>query len=565
MMKVSKEAGSDELWLGDKFPKDLPVQLTDKEREERAKDMSGAQIELTGLEEEKKETLKDFAARMKPLQELVRNLAPVVNTGIEQRPVPTRWRQELGGSSAVLVRLDTFEVLEDTRRALNPAELEGLQSTLGFGRSGRPAPEETPSSLIDEALSQGDALGRTEKATPLIMPGHGPDSQPVGRGTTDYRKAPVNANRGAQMCETEEEHEYGKPDPEGWASCRKCPADRRIVATATLYDGPVREPGEVDMSSSQATLDALDDAPPTSTLRWPLGDTMWLVSIDGDQLWFHSPDTASSSSRKHGPAGWAPGNDTSSRVLPWTVGGQELAEVPGPVVALAEYMLSVGAEGLVPPRSMFDVKADIAAERTREMAQWDEEAAGQMKAAAAEALAHPATYLLGDDMLGWTLEVERGEHEMLAPLLWLCGEGHRWPFSYHSESGVLLPNPGAVGGLTLDGFDARHKPMLLRAEEMCRNGTVAELRAPPASTEAPGADLTDLAAAFLIVLLDGPLTLEAIRSKTTNRRAGTTAKSLIQKGFVADYSDPSRYTLTPAGRQTAELLKKAKESRKGKA
>jgi hypothetical protein len=557
-MKVSKEAGSDELWLGDKFPKDLPVQMTDKEREERAKEMSGAQIELTGLEDEKREALKAFAARMKPLQQLVKNLAPVVNTGIEQRPVPTRWRQELGGSSAVLVRLDTFEVLEDTRRALNPAELEGLQSTMGFGRSGRPAPEETPSSLIDEALSQGVALGRTEKTKP--------------RGPVDFRKAPVNANRGAQMCETEEEHEYGKPDPEGWASCRKCPADRRIVAEATAN---LTDMGEVDLSESQAALDALEageaalqemkDAGYKVALRWPLGDTMWMLSIEEDQLWFHSPDMASSSSRKHGPAGWAPENDPSSRVLPWTVGGQELAEVPGPVVALAEYMLSVGAEGLVPPRSMAEVKAAIAAERTREMAQWDEEAAGQLKAAAAEALAHPATYHLGDDMPGWMLEVEHADHEMLAPRLNLCGEGHRWPFSYNAESGVLLPNPAAVEGLTLEGFDARHKPMLLRAEEMCRNGTVAELRATPPSTGNAGADLTDLAAAFLIALLDGPLTPEAIRSKTNNRRAGTTAKSLIQKGFVAASSSPSRYTLTPAGRQTAELLKKAKESRKGKA
>ena len=354
-MKVSKEAGSDELWLGDKFTKDLPVQLTDKELEARAKEMSGAQVELTGLEEEKKATMRSFSERMKPLQSLVKGLAPVVSTGVEQREVPVRWRQELGASSAVLVRLDTHEVLEETRRALNPAELDGLQTTLGFGRSGGPAPEETPSSLLNEVLSLGFTEDLEEK------------TRPANRATTDYRKAPANANRGVEMCATEEEHEYGPPDAEGWQPCRKCPADRRIVTTATLTDM-----GEEDLSASQAALDALDAGPKAPSLRWPLGDTAWMLSIEDDQLWFHSPELASSSSRRHGPAGWVPDAHGTDRIAFWNpMPGDAMAVVPLIVIAAAVSLLDSGAEGLVLPRPMSEVKAAIAAERAADMEKWD--------------------------------------------------------------------------------------------------------------------------------------------------------------------------------------------------
>lgn len=457
-MKVSKDAGGASMRIGDVFTKALPVKLADAERAEKAQEMASAQIEATSLEEEKKRVAKDFTDKIKPLKAMVEQLAPVVESGIEERQVEVQWEQELGGASAVLRRLDTGEVLEETRRALNEGEIRGLQETFGFGREGGPAPEEVPSSLIEEALSQGVALGRAEKATAQAE-----DSEERSHGPVDFRKAPANANRGVNQCPGE--HTFGPPGEDGWQACRKCPVDQRVNAAPVK---PLTDMGEDDLSESQAALDALEASPKATTLRWPLGDTMWMLAIDGAQLWFHSPDTAASSSRRHGPAGWVPEAHGMERIVAW---GGDLGDVPMPVIAAAVALLSseVEAEGLIVPRSMAEAKAAIAAEREKDMqADW------------------PAP--------------DSSEHE-IAP-------------------------------------------------------------APEIQEEPEAASLTDLAAAFLMALLDGPLTLEAIRAKTMNRRAGTTAKNLMEKGFVADDADPSRYTLTTTGRQTAELLKKAKDSRK---
>lgn len=335
MTKVSKEAGSDVLKIGDVFRRDLLVQLTHQEIAAKAKEMAEAQIELTRLEEEKKRVAKEYSDKIAPLKAKVAHLAPVIESGIEERPVEVQWEQHLGTMSQVLRRLDTDEVLEESRKALSPDALEQAQVNFGFDGGGTDEPAEL--------------RPRPSRAAPP------PKAEEAPRTTADFRRAPANANRGVHQCEGE--HEFGPADAEGWKSCRKCPIDTRPVAP------PAEEP---DMGESLAALEQLEvvPAPKAVEVRWPLssGPEAWQLALEGDNIFLHSPDMPGAPTRPYGPAGWVPTNSEHERIAPWAH-AKGWGEVPVGVLATAAELLANRPEGMPAFRTMAEVRAEFAAQR----------------------------------------------------------------------------------------------------------------------------------------------------------------------------------------------------------
>lgn len=341
-MLVSKEAGSDVLKLGEVFHKDLLVQLTTEEIAAKASEMATAQMKLMRLEEIKKRWMKRIGDKMKPLKASVEHLATVIDSGEELQPVRVQWEQELGTMNQVLRRLDTQELISESRQAMPP------QAVLDFI-----APPEEGGSPVEDVEAEPQSRPERTPAEP----------EPERRTTADYRKVPANANRGTHLCE-EGKHEYGPPDAEGWQPCRKCPEDMRPVAK----QAPAGE-DEPDLDESQAALEEMEASAEGSTrkvpveIRWPLsaGAEAWQLSINGDDIYLHSPDLPGSPTRAHGPAGWVPTGSEHLRIVPW--GHAKVWDVPPAVLSTAAELLASPPEGMPRVRTMSEVRAEIAAQR----------------------------------------------------------------------------------------------------------------------------------------------------------------------------------------------------------
>ena len=98
--------------MGHRIERLLPCELTDDQVNEVAKELAKNVAEYNALEEEKKQVTKDYAERLQLIDTLQRQLAKVVETGKEERPVMCEWDYHSPRNMKRLIRQDTFEVVE---------------------------------------------------------------------------------------------------------------------------------------------------------------------------------------------------------------------------------------------------------------------------------------------------------------------------------------------------------------------------------------------------------------------------------------------------------------------
>lgn len=125
----------------------LPVNLTYKEREERAKELADAITTHDQIDEERKDVAKDFRERLKGANKNIRRLAVCVARGTEDRPTVCEWRSSPERALVYLVRCDTGETIES--RAMSAAEREAALQPGLPGLPKDPPPPEAEEYVVD--------------------------------------------------------------------------------------------------------------------------------------------------------------------------------------------------------------------------------------------------------------------------------------------------------------------------------------------------------------------------------------------------------------------------------
>jgi hypothetical protein len=96
-----------------KYPRLLPVDLTEQEMKDTAHAMVEAQDKLQGAEEKKAEVSAQLGADVKAAKSEVSRLARLYRNGYEYRDVECEERHDPESNMVRVVRLDTFEVVEE--------------------------------------------------------------------------------------------------------------------------------------------------------------------------------------------------------------------------------------------------------------------------------------------------------------------------------------------------------------------------------------------------------------------------------------------------------------------
>lgn len=99
---------------------DLPVEITDKERQERSLALARKIAERTRQDDDAKRTAADQSARKKTITAEINRLADVVSSGKEVRPVEVKVWGDFKTSTVVEERSDTGEMLRE--RAMRSEE-----------------------------------------------------------------------------------------------------------------------------------------------------------------------------------------------------------------------------------------------------------------------------------------------------------------------------------------------------------------------------------------------------------------------------------------------------------
>lgn len=93
----------------DDVMRDLPVQLTEEDLAQKAKELAEAELKVDALKEQTKVLNKDKRAAEGYRLEL----AHIVDTGEEERQVACRWIDDLDQNCKRLVRQDNHEVVDE--------------------------------------------------------------------------------------------------------------------------------------------------------------------------------------------------------------------------------------------------------------------------------------------------------------------------------------------------------------------------------------------------------------------------------------------------------------------
>lgn len=93
----------------EKISLDLEVELKGQELEDYSKELASLLIEKRQLEAQRSRLTKDI----KPINERIEEIAPLVYSGKEKRPVTCTWHYDWTAGSRKLTRSDTFEVLDE--------------------------------------------------------------------------------------------------------------------------------------------------------------------------------------------------------------------------------------------------------------------------------------------------------------------------------------------------------------------------------------------------------------------------------------------------------------------
>lgn len=92
--------------------REVRVRLTDPEIRERGELLAETAFDLDELEEQAKQTARDFRSKVKDLKKIGAGYRDAVRFGIEMRVVPCSWYVDWSLGKRYLVRDDTQEELE---------------------------------------------------------------------------------------------------------------------------------------------------------------------------------------------------------------------------------------------------------------------------------------------------------------------------------------------------------------------------------------------------------------------------------------------------------------------
>lgn len=98
----------------------LPCTLTEEEKAVKSKELCTTLLERAALELEKKDTMADFKKSLSDKNDEIDELARLISTGIEYRPVACRDFERFERNQVETVRLDTGEVVRS--RVMGPSE-----------------------------------------------------------------------------------------------------------------------------------------------------------------------------------------------------------------------------------------------------------------------------------------------------------------------------------------------------------------------------------------------------------------------------------------------------------
>ncbi len=103
----------------------LPCHLHDGEVAKKADELAAAIAERAKIDADRKNSVEDFKEKLKGFDGKISSLAHAVRHHREDRSVPCKWERDDGRLSMILVRTDTFEIV-DTR----PMREDEKQATL---------------------------------------------------------------------------------------------------------------------------------------------------------------------------------------------------------------------------------------------------------------------------------------------------------------------------------------------------------------------------------------------------------------------------------------------------
>ncbi len=89
--------------------RDLPVQLTEEDLAQKAKELADAELKVDALKEE----AKGLNSQKRAAEGHRLELARIVESGVEERQVPCRWIDDVPKNCKRLVRQDNHEVVDE--------------------------------------------------------------------------------------------------------------------------------------------------------------------------------------------------------------------------------------------------------------------------------------------------------------------------------------------------------------------------------------------------------------------------------------------------------------------
>ncbi len=142
-----------------KITKKLPVQLTDKEKQEYGETIANLDVQIEALENEKKFTVKKYNLSINELTDERKRLSHIVDSGEEERSIECEVQYntpEFGKKTIIRIDMDFDNIVEVTN--MEQYEIEQSQQLDVFDEAESDLSAESP-----DALPENEPLNNVEE------------------------------------------------------------------------------------------------------------------------------------------------------------------------------------------------------------------------------------------------------------------------------------------------------------------------------------------------------------------------------------------------------------------
>ena len=116
----------------------MPVPLTEAEKANLGDRVTGLEVEVAGLEAEKKRIAKEFKNKIDPLEKEILELSEMFQSGAEERETDCLLRFDYTHGEVITIRRDTEQVVE--KRTMSAEELQRDMGLAGDAEKNGGAP-----------------------------------------------------------------------------------------------------------------------------------------------------------------------------------------------------------------------------------------------------------------------------------------------------------------------------------------------------------------------------------------------------------------------------------------